>query len=211
MKLEASVTDEALTELAFQMNFLVAEQGTEAVKRAIRKVALVKDSTKKTVVTIKLSVVLDGGEYVLYAAAGVRQTDSEALDPKQKVVSVSQRVLPFARGDVELVKGPVGQSEPASAGPGPGPAPASAPPAAPPVPPPEKARPEKPVSDEEVAAACEVLKSTKRASLSALQRRMKIGIIRAAAVMDELEERGIVGPPKVNGDTRDIMAGAVVA
>ncbi len=49
--------------------------------------------------------------------------------------------------------------------------------------------------DEIVEQAIEVIRQTKRASTSSLQRRLRIGYTRAARVMDLLEERGIVGPP----------------
>ena len=42
--------------------------------------------------------------------------------------------------------------------------------------------------------ALEVLKSSKRASTSMLQRRLRIGYNRAARLMEDLEDRGIVGP-----------------
>ena len=42
--------------------------------------------------------------------------------------------------------------------------------------------------------AVEVLRSTKRASTSMLQRRLRIGYNRAARIMEILEARGIVGP-----------------
>lgn len=42
--------------------------------------------------------------------------------------------------------------------------------------------------------AIDVLRSTGKASTSLLQRRLKIGYSRAARMLDELEERGIVGP-----------------
>jgi S-DNA-T family DNA segregation ATPase FtsK/SpoIIIE len=45
-----------------------------------------------------------------------------------------------------------------------------------------------------VRDAIEVLRATKRASTSMLQRRLKIGYNRAARIMELLEERGIVGP-----------------
>ncbi|MFP4069687.1 MAG: DNA translocase FtsK, partial [Opitutales bacterium] len=48
--------------------------------------------------------------------------------------------------------------------------------------------------DELLADAIDVLRSTKRASTSMLQRRLRIGYNRAARLMEELEERGIVGP-----------------
>jgi S-DNA-T family DNA segregation ATPase FtsK/SpoIIIE len=45
-----------------------------------------------------------------------------------------------------------------------------------------------------LAQAIDVIRSTKRASTSSLQRRLRIGYNRAARVMDQLEEKGIVGP-----------------
>jgi DNA segregation ATPase FtsK/SpoIIIE, S-DNA-T family len=52
--------------------------------------------------------------------------------------------------------------------------------------------------------ALDVLKSTKRASTSMLQRRLRIGYNRAARIMEIMEEKGIVGPE--NGSSpRDIL------
>ena len=59
-------------------------------------------------------------------------------------------------------------------------------------------------SDDLYAAAMEVLRSTKRASTSSLQRRLKIGYNRAASLMDMLEEKGVIGPPTETGP-RDIL------
>lgn len=50
-------------------------------------------------------------------------------------------------------------------------------------------------SDEELySKALDVLKSTRRASTSMLQRRLRIGYNRAARIMEIMEEKGIVGP-----------------
>jgi len=49
-------------------------------------------------------------------------------------------------------------------------------------------------SDELLPDAIDVLRSTKRASTSMLQRRLRIGYNRAARIMEILEDRGIVGP-----------------
>ena len=58
--------------------------------------------------------------------------------------------------------------------------------------------------DELLPDALDVLRSTKRASTSMLQRRLRIGYNRAARLMEELEERGYVGPE--NGSSpREIM------
>ena len=43
-------------------------------------------------------------------------------------------------------------------------------------------------------SSIEVIRQTDQASVSMLQRKLKIGYSRAARIMDELEERGIVGP-----------------
>ena len=52
--------------------------------------------------------------------------------------------------------------------------------------------------------ALEVLRTTKRASTSMIQRRLKIGYTRAARIVEMMEERGIVGPE--NGSSpREIL------
>ena len=43
-------------------------------------------------------------------------------------------------------------------------------------------------------AAVDVILETGQASVSMLQRRLKLGYARAARIVDEMEERGIVGP-----------------
>ena len=48
--------------------------------------------------------------------------------------------------------------------------------------------------DEMLPQAVEVVFDTKQASVSMLQRRLKLGYARAARIMDEMEEKGIVGP-----------------
>ncbi len=53
--------------------------------------------------------------------------------------------------------------------------------------------------------AVEVVRSTGQASISYIQRRLKIGYNRAARIMDLMEEDGIVGPPKEAGKPRDIL------
>jgi len=58
--------------------------------------------------------------------------------------------------------------------------------------------------DELLPDAIDVLRSTKRASTSMLQRRLRIGYNRAARLMEALEDRGIVGPE--NGSSpREIL------
>jgi S-DNA-T family DNA segregation ATPase FtsK/SpoIIIE len=59
-------------------------------------------------------------------------------------------------------------------------------------------------ADELLPDAIDVLRSTKRASTSMLQRRLRIGYNRAARLMEVLEDRGIVGPE--NGSSpREIL------
>jgi S-DNA-T family DNA segregation ATPase FtsK/SpoIIIE len=43
-------------------------------------------------------------------------------------------------------------------------------------------------------AAVDVIRETGQASVSRLQRRLKLGCARAARIVDEMEEKGIVGP-----------------
>ena len=60
-------------------------------------------------------------------------------------------------------------------------------------------------ADEEIINKCiDVIRSEKKASVSLLQRRLKLGYGRASRMMDVLEERGIVGPSK-GAEPRDIL------
>jgi S-DNA-T family DNA segregation ATPase FtsK/SpoIIIE len=56
-----------------------------------------------------------------------------------------------------------------------------------------------------VEQAIEVVRSSQRASASLLQRRLKIGYPRAARLLDQLEEMGIVGAAQGGGRERDVM------
>lgn len=59
--------------------------------------------------------------------------------------------------------------------------------------------------DEALIEQCiEVIRSEQKASVSLLQRRLRLGYGRAARIMDELESRGIVGPSK-GAEPRDIL------
>lgn len=49
---------------------------------------------------------------------------------------------------------------------------------------------------EEIREAFQIVIQSRRATTANLQRRMRIGYIRASLLLDELEQRGIVGPPK---------------
>jgi S-DNA-T family DNA segregation ATPase FtsK/SpoIIIE len=48
--------------------------------------------------------------------------------------------------------------------------------------------------DELIKQAIEIIQQTRKASITLLQRRLKIGFARAARLMDQLEEQWIVGP-----------------
>jgi S-DNA-T family DNA segregation ATPase FtsK/SpoIIIE len=63
-------------------------------------------------------------------------------------------------------------------------------------------------SDVLVQRAITVVKGEHRASASLLQRRLKIGYPRAARLIDELEELGIVGPSQGGGREREVLAGS---
>jgi len=59
--------------------------------------------------------------------------------------------------------------------------------------------------DEDLIEQCiEVIRSEQKASVSLMQRRLRLGYTRAARIMDELESRGIVGPSK-GAEPRDIL------
>ena len=59
--------------------------------------------------------------------------------------------------------------------------------------------------DEDIIQQCiEVIRTEQKASVSLLQRRLRLGYGRAARIMDELENRGIVGPSN-GAEPRDIL------
>jgi S-DNA-T family DNA segregation ATPase FtsK/SpoIIIE len=59
--------------------------------------------------------------------------------------------------------------------------------------------------DELYAAARDMVMAAGQASISYIQRRMKIGYNRAARIMEMLEEEGIVGPPGEAGKPREVL------
>ena len=63
----------------------------------------------------------------------------------------------------------------------------------------------RPGDDDIMRRALEVVILDRKASTSYLQRRLKIGYNRAAELVDQMEERGIVGPPSGSGNKRDIL------
>jgi len=60
------------------------------------------------------------------------------------------------------------------------------------------------VDDDLVEQAVQIIRETRRASTSSLQRRMRIGYTRAARLIDILEERGMLGPPR-GAEPREIL------
>ena len=62
--------------------------------------------------------------------------------------------------------------------------------------------------DQLIEKAISVVRETQRASASLLQRRLHIGYPRAARLIDELEELGIVGPPTSGGREREVLIAA---
>lgn len=60
--------------------------------------------------------------------------------------------------------------------------------------------------DPMLTKALELARESERISTSMLQRRLRIGYPRAARIMDELEMRGVVGPPDGAGGSREVLA-----
>jgi len=60
------------------------------------------------------------------------------------------------------------------------------------------------VSDALIEQAIAVVKTAGKASASLLQRRLRVGYPRAARLLDELEERGVVGPAVGSGKDREV-------
>jgi S-DNA-T family DNA segregation ATPase FtsK/SpoIIIE len=50
-----------------------------------------------------------------------------------------------------------------------------------------------------------IVRQTQKASASLLQRRLRIGYPRAARLLDQLEEMGIVGPSQGGGRDREVL------
>ncbi len=61
--------------------------------------------------------------------------------------------------------------------------------------------------DDLVQQAIRIVQETQKASASMLQRRLKIGYPRAARLIDELEELGVIGPPQGGGRDREVLIG----
>lgn len=62
--------------------------------------------------------------------------------------------------------------------------------------------------DENLIEQCiEIIRSEQTASVALFQRRLRLGYARAAAIMDDLEKRGIVGPAR-GVEPREIFIGS---
>ncbi len=59
--------------------------------------------------------------------------------------------------------------------------------------------------DDLVEKAIQIVRESQHASASLLQRRLHIGYPRAARLVDELEELGVVGPPQGGGREREVL------
>lgn len=55
------------------------------------------------------------------------------------------------------------------------------------------------------AEAVQVVREMRRASISLLQRRLRIGYTRAARLVDQLEEQGIIGPAQSGSQPREVL------
>lgn len=182
-----------------------ARKGLEAARIAAGR-AVNAENGIETAVTMKLTICREAGAYEIYGEAKVAQTKTEKLDaivdkldPRQGTLQLTVVGMP-----PRLPADPPAADSPA--------APAQADPPKPagiPVPPEPYVPEQKAVTEAELRKACQVIKEARRASLSTLQRRMKINVIRAGVIMDALEERGIVGPAKGNGEAREILDVAV--
>jgi len=56
-----------------------------------------------------------------------------------------------------------------------------------------------------IEQATSIVRQSQRASASMLQRRLRIGYPRAARLLDQLEELGVVGPSQGGGKERDVL------
>ena len=56
-----------------------------------------------------------------------------------------------------------------------------------------------------IEQAISIVRSSQRASASLLQRRLRVGYPRAARLLDQLEEMGVVGPSQGGGKERDVL------
>jgi S-DNA-T family DNA segregation ATPase FtsK/SpoIIIE len=59
--------------------------------------------------------------------------------------------------------------------------------------------------DELFGDAVEIVRQMRRASISLLQRRLRIGYTRAARLIDQMEEMGIIGPAQTGSQPREVL------
>ena len=71
----------------------------------------------------------------------------------------------------------------------------------------ERAQIEDDADDDLLQRAIALVQSTGSASASLLQRKLRIGHPRAARLMQEMEEMGVIGPPEAAGRTRRVIIG----
>ena len=78
-----------------------------------------------------------------------------------------------------------------------------------PTPPWEKLLTEPEENEDEglIEKAVSIVRQSQRASASMLQRRLRIGYPRAARLLDQLEDMGVVGPSQGGGKERDVLLG----
>jgi S-DNA-T family DNA segregation ATPase FtsK/SpoIIIE len=53
--------------------------------------------------------------------------------------------------------------------------------------------------------AIELVRREGRASVSMLQRRLRIGYTRAARMVDNMQDKGIIGPPQGGSQVREVL------
>ncbi|HIE38323.1 MAG TPA: DNA translocase FtsK, partial [Anaerolineae bacterium] len=104
------------------------------------------------------------------------------------------RLVRYWKGGRELEPGPVAEA----AAPPPPPRPVQLPLQE------EPASPAPTFEDDLLPDALAILLAENRASISLLQRRLRIGYTRSARIIDMLEEKGVIGPPQPGGQTREV-------
>ena len=182
---------EVLERLVAKLASMLGTKGLEVVGKGARKAQSAQDEVATTI-KLKLTVTRAEGRYKMGCKGSVTQQTTEAVAPIEDVMDERQRDLPFPPqagtdgpddsnlGDPPGPSGPVGCASGAGATvPG-------------------------EVSPELIQKAVDLLRETGRASVSAIQRRLKIGFVMAGRVMDELENRGVVSRPRAGG-VRDIL------
>jgi len=65
--------------------------------------------------------------------------------------------------------------------------------------------------DELLPKAIAIVREDKRASISMLQRRLRIGYSRAARLIEEMEKRGLIGPEQEGGRPREVLVAGSAA